>query len=159
MTLEVCRFCGYGDAVAIYRMAESAEVLGVSDDTLRRWADQGRIRTTTTATGSLGIEGRDLADLAAASAGLTPGPGADEGTGRRDPGAATSARNRLSGIVTAVTRDTVMAQVEMVCGPFRVVSLMSREAADALRLEPGVLADAVVKATTVVVETATVRPR
>jgi len=145
--------------VAIYRIAESAEVLGVSDDTLRRWADQGRVRTTTTATGSLGIEGRDLADLAAASAGLTPGPGADEGTGRRDPGAATSARNRLSGIVTAVTRDTVMAQVEMVCGPFRVVSLMSREAADALRLEPGVLADAVVKATTVVVETATVRPR
>ena len=145
--------------MAIYRIAESAEVLGVSDDTLRRWADQGRVRTTTTATGSLGIEGRDLADLAAASAGLTPGPGADEGTGRRDPGAATSARNRLSGIVTAVTRDTVMAQVEMVCGPFRVVSLMSREAADALRLEPGVLADAVVKATTVVVETATVRPR
>ncbi|MDQ3415782.1 MAG: TOBE domain-containing protein [Actinomycetota bacterium] len=145
--------------MAIYRVTESAEVLGVSDDTLRRWADQGRVRTTTTATGSLGIEGRDLADLAAARAGLTPDPDADEGTGRRDPGAATSARNRLSGIVTAVTRDTVMAQVEMVCGPFRVVSLMSREAADALRLEPGVLADAVVKATTVVVETATVRPR
>jgi molybdopterin-binding protein len=65
----------------------------------------------------------------------------------------TSARNRLRGIVTDVTRDTVMAQVELCCGPYRVVSLMSREAADALGLQPGVVADAVVKATTVVVET------
>ncbi len=144
-------------------MAESADVLGVSDDTLRRWADQGRVRTTATATGSLGIEGCDLANLAAARAGFAPGQdvdeGAGDGAGPQGEVAVTSARNQLSGIVTAVTRDTVMAQVEMVCGPFRVVSLMSREAADSLRLESGVLADAVIKATTVVVETPIRRPR
>ena len=59
----------------------------------------------------------------------------------------------MSGIVLSVKRDTVMAQVELACGPFRIVSLMSREAADELGLNPGVRADAVVKATTVVVET------
>jgi len=131
--------------MTIYRMAESATVLGVSDDTLRRWADQGRVRTRTTDAGSMGIDGRDLATLAADRAGLDQHQhGASSST--------TSARNRLPGIVTSVKRDTVMAQVELVCGPHRIVSLMSREAADALRLAPGVLADAVVKATTVVVE-------
>ena len=71
-----------------------------------------------------------------------------------DPGAAVkqSARNRMRGIVTRVVRDTVMAQVEMQAGPFRIVSLMSREAADDLGLEPGVLAVAAVKSTNVVVE-------
>ena len=63
-----------------------------------------------------------------------------------------SARNHLRGIVTDVKRDTVMAQVELCCGPYRVVSLMSREAADALGLEPGVVAVASIKATNVVVE-------
>ncbi|CAN5857112.1 TOBE domain-containing protein [soil metagenome] len=131
-------------------MAQSAAILGVSDDTLRRWAEQGRVPTAATVTGALGIDGRDLADLAASRAGLAP----DHHEGQQ---ATTSARNRLAGIITAVTRDTVMAQVELVCGPYRVVSLMSREAADSLGLEPGVLADAVVKATTVVVETPTRR--
>ncbi len=133
--------------MTVYPLAESATVLGVSDDTVRRWADQGRVRTTTTSAGSLGIDGRDLAALAAERAGVESGAGAAAST--------TSARNRLTGIVTAVVRDTVMAQVELVCGPYRVVSLMSREAADSLGLEPGVLADAVVKATTVVVERTT----
>ncbi len=131
--------------MAIYRLAQSAMVLGVSDDTLRRWAEQGRVRTSTAPSGALGIDGRDLAALAAERAGVVPGaPAASD--------VPTSARNRLPGIVTEVVRDTVMAQVEMVCGPYRVVSLMSREAADSLGLEPGVLVDAVVKATTVVVE-------
>ena len=129
----------------IYRLAESAAVLGVSDDTVRRWVDQGVVATTRTDSGTLGIEGRDLAALATRRAG-----GTDAHDGDR---ARTSARNRLAGIVTEVVRDTVMAQVEMICGQHRIVSLMSREAADALGLEPGVLADAVVKATTVVVET------
>ncbi len=128
----------------VYRIAEAAALLGVSDDTLRRWADQGRIATTTSATGVAGIEGRDLAELAAARANLE-----DAASGPTT----TSARNRLRGIVTGVTRDTVMAQVDMCCGPYRVVALMSREAADALDLQPGVLADAVIKATTVVVDT------
>jgi len=127
----------------VYRLTEAARLLGVSDDTLRRWAEQGQVATTATGSGATGVEGHDLAALAVDRAHLDPG----------DPGpATTSARNRLSGIVTEVTRDTVMAQVDLVCGPYRVVSLMSREAADTLGLEPGVLADAVVKATTVVVE-------
>ena len=65
---------------------------------------------------------------------------------------AESARNRFLGLVTQVTRDTVMAQVEIQAGPHRIVSLMSREAADDLGLEPGVLAVAAVKSTNVVVE-------
>jgi molybdopterin-binding protein len=65
---------------------------------------------------------------------------------------AVSARNRLPGIVTRVLKDTVMAQVEMACGPYRLVSLMSREAAEELGLEPGVRAIASVKSTNVVVE-------
>lgn len=144
--LDARRICAYAAAMHTYTLAESAAILGVSDDTVRRWAEQGRVATTSTDSGALGIAGGDLATLAADRAGL---PGSDP------PGpATTSARNRLPGLVTAVTRDTVMAQVEMVCGPYRIVSLMSREAADTLGLEPGMLADAVVKATTVVVERA-----
>ena len=143
--LDTCRIGGYRPPVTVYRMAESAAVLGVSDDTLRRWAEQGRVPVSETAGGARGIDARDLAVLAADRAGLTGGP-------QDSQSASTSARNRLPGIVVAVTRDTVMAQVDLVCGPFRIVSLMSREAADALGIEPGVLVDAVVKATTVVVE-------
>lgn len=128
-----------------YRLTEAAAVLGVSDDTVRRWADQGRFAPTSTERGVAGIDGRDLAALAADRAHLGDDPAGPTHT---------SARNRLRGIVTDVKRDSVMAQVELCCGPYRVVSLMSREAADALHLETGVLADAVIKATTVVVETA-----
>jgi molybdopterin-binding protein len=122
-------------------MSEAAELLGVSTDTLRRWADAGRIETTTLPSGRQGVDGAVLAAAAQAAA-----DGADPGTLRQ------SARNRFRGIVTRVTRDTVMAQVELQAGPFRVVSLMSREAADDLGLEPGVLAVASVKSTAVVVE-------
>jgi molybdopterin-binding protein len=128
----------------VYRLAEAASLLGVSDDTVRRWAAQGRVTTTTAPGGAAGIDGRELAAIAADRAHL-----ADQASGTTT----TSARNRLRGIVVDVTRDTVMAQVEMCCGPYRVVSLMSREAADAMHLQPGVLVDAVIKATTVVVET------
>jgi molybdopterin-binding protein len=133
------------ESAEIYRLADAAELLGVSDDTVRRWADQGRFTPTRTA-GALAIEGRDLARLATEHAHLP-----STGGGPRQM----SARNRMRGIVTSVTKDTVMAQVEMCCGPYRIVSLMSREAADDLGLEPGRVATASVKATNVVVEVPT----
>ena len=131
--------------MAVYRFAEAATLLGVSDDTLRRWADAGRFETARTADGHAGVEGVALAALAREVADL-PVEGSDASPHR------VSARNSLRGIVTRVLRDTVMAQVDMCCGPYRVVSLMSREAADALGLEPGVVAIASIKATNVVVE-------
>ena len=125
-----------------YRLSEAAKLLGVSDDTIRRWADQGRFPVVRTH-GGASIAGTDLARLAVEQADLP-----ETGGGPRE----VSARNRFRGIITKVTRDGVMAQVELCCGPYRVVSLMSREAADDLGLAPGVLAVAAVKATTVVVE-------
>ncbi|MGH3496684.1 MAG: TOBE domain-containing protein [Nocardioidaceae bacterium] len=129
--------------MTVHRLADAATLLGVSDDTMRRWADQGRFAPARTPAGVIGIEGRELARLASDVADLP-----EHGGGPRQ----VSARNRLTGIVTAVTKDTVMAQVELCCGPYRVVSLMSREAADDLDLEPGSLAVAAIKATNVVVE-------
>lgn len=125
-----------------YRVTEAAALLGVSDDTVRRWADAGRL----TLSGSPAvIEGLELATLAEHLA-------AESALATAFPTSKASARNRLTGLVTKVTKDGVMAQVEMQAGPFRIVSLMSREAADELGLEPGTLATASVKATTVVVE-------
>ena len=131
--------------MTVIRLTQAAALLGVSTDTLRRWADTGRIEITTMPSGRQGVDGTVLAAAAQAEA---EGDDADDVTARGRQ----SARNRLRGIVTKVTRDTVMAQVEMQCGPFRVVSLMSREAADDLGLEPGVLAVASVKSTNVVIE-------
>jgi molybdopterin-binding protein len=123
-----------------FRVSEAAAVLGVSDDTVRRWADAGRLPVVRDASGRMVIEGAHLAALAQELA----------GEAARESG--TSARNRLPGIVTKVIKDTVMAQVEMQCGPFRIVALVSREAADELGLEVGVAAVAGVKATNVVVD-------
>jgi molybdopterin-binding protein len=130
--------------VSTYRIKQAAELLGVSDDTVRRWADTGRL-TTTTLNSRQVVDGEQLAQLAQelAESGERPEPG---------PIVRASARNRFVGLVTRVVRDTVMAQVEIQAGPHRVVSLMSREAADELALEPGVLAVASVKATNVVIE-------
>ena len=130
-----------------YRIAEAAAVLGVSDDTLRRWVDAGRVSATQGPGGRSVIEGEALAGLARELAEHGP-------DGRLDAqrAQAVSARNRMRGVVTRVLRDTVMAQVEMVCGPYRIVSLMSAEAADELGLAPGVIAIASVKSTNVVVE-------
>ncbi len=124
------------------RIGQAAELLGVSPDTVRRWADAGELPVERTAGGRRAIPAAALAAFARAMVLAAPPP----------PVSAASARNRFMGIVTAVTRDTVMAQVEMVSGHHRIVSLMSREAADALGLEPGRLAVASVKATNVVVE-------
>jgi molybdopterin-binding protein len=131
--------------VGAYRLREAADLLGVSDDTVRRWAASGRLEVTTDGSGRQVVDGARLAALAQELA---------ESSTIADPDGPrhTSARNRLVGLVTSVVRDTVMAQVELQCGPFRVVSLMSREAADDLGLEPGVRAIASIKSTTVVVE-------
>jgi molybdopterin-binding protein len=125
-----------------YRIREAAELLGVSDDTLRRWADTGRVTTLDLPGQVRSIDGEELARLAETLREPTDVPA----TG------SASARNRFRGIVTSVVRDTVMAQVELQCGQHRVVSLMSREAADELGLVPGVVAVASIKSTNVVVE-------
>ena len=129
--------------VTDFRIGEAAELLGVSADTVRRWVDAGRLVATRDTHGHRVISGPELAGFAR-SLGDAPGEGSET----------SSARNRLRGIVTAVVKDTVMAQVDIQAGPFRVVSLMSREAVDDLDLEVGSVAVAVIKSTTVVVEKA-----
>ena len=129
----------------MFRIKEAARLLGVSTDTLRRWADGGRIDTITDASGRLAVDGAALASFARDLA-----ESADHAEDRMV--VAHSARNRFSGLVSRVVRDGVMAQVEIQAGPHRFVSLLSREAADELRLEPGMLAVATVKATNVSVE-------
>jgi molybdopterin-binding protein len=123
------------------RISEAAVLLGVSDDTVRRMVDAGRLPAAHDDAGRLVVEGADLAAVAQEVAKPAPiGVVADE-----------SARNRMRGIVTRVVSDTVMAQVEMQCGPFRIVSLMSREAVEHLGLEVGTVAVASIKSTNVVV--------
>lgn len=123
-------------------MGEVAALLRVSSDTVRRWVDTGRLPASRDRDGARLVDGVDLAALARARAVVD----------RAEGSSGSSARNRLEGIVTDVMRDTVMAQVEITAGPYRVVSLMSREAADELGLQVGVLAVAVIKSTNVVVE-------
>jgi molybdopterin-binding protein len=130
--------------VTVFRIGEAAELLGVSADTVRRWVDAGRLAAVRDEHGHRVIDGADLAGFARSQAGEP-----------EDRSEASSARNRLRGIVTAVVKDTVMAQVDIQAGPFRVVSLMSREAVDELDLQVGSVAVAVIKSTAVVVEKST----
>jgi len=133
--------------VTLFRLRDAAALVGVSDDTLRRWAGAGRLSTVADESGRRAVDGAELARLAEQ---LATAAGTDQR--QRRPVLRESARNRLPGLVTRVVRDTVMAQVEIQAGPHRIVSLMSREAADELGLRPGVLAVAAVKSTNVVVE-------
>lgn len=123
-------------------MGEAAQLLGVSTDMVRRWADDDTIATTRTPGGHRVIAGAELADFAVRRA------ESQEDTADHTM----SARNRFEGLVTKVTADTVMAQVELQCGPNRIVALISAEAVADLGLAPGVRAVATVKATNVIVE-------
>ncbi len=125
-----------------FRIADAARLLGVSDDTVRRWIDAGALPVSLDASNRKVVDGAALAAFARDHASSAPDPS----------GVQRSARNRLVGIVTSVLSDTVMSQVEIQAGPHRVVSLMSTEAVHDLGLEPGVLAVAVIKSTNVVVE-------
>lgn len=127
------------------RIRQTAELLGVSDDTVRRWINQGTLSVSLDAAGRKVIASEDLAEFSRTNAPAAPPDPLSIGS---------SARNRFVGLVTKVIRDKVMTQVELQCGPHTVVSLMSTEAADELNLRPGSIAVAVVKATTVIVETA-----
>ena len=125
------------------RIKDAAALLGVSDDTVRRWIDSGSLTAQKDDAGRKVIAGEVLAEFAREHAAPPPDP----------LGVSSSARNRFVGLVTRVNADGVMAEVQMQCGPFTVVSLMSSESAAQLGLEPGKLAVAVVKATNVIVET------
>lgn len=120
------------------RISEAAELLGVSDDTVRRWIDSGRL-TASAGAGPTTVPGHQVAALMREAAPELPHLNV-------------SARNRFPGIITRVEKDGVMALVEIQAGPHRVISLMSREAAEDLGLEPGVRAAASIKATNVIVD-------
>ncbi|WP_104089611.1 molybdopterin-binding protein [Arthrobacter sp. GMC3] len=128
--------------MTLIRVSEAARFLGVSDDTVRRWLDNGTLNGLKDKQGKLVIDGIELAALAKSQSSLPQDP----------TGVGSSARNRFVGLVTNIIMDKVMAQVELQCGPFRVVSLMSSEAVRDLKLEPGSVATAVVKSTNVIIE-------
>lgn len=125
-----------------FRTGQVAALLGVSDDTVRRLGDSGRLPFRTQANGQRVVDGAMLAAFLEEQA-VAPEPAVI---------VARSARNRLTGLVVRVVKDKVTAQVEIQVGPHRIVSLMTRESADELGLAPGVLAVASVKSTNVVVE-------
>lgn len=128
--------------MAKFRIGDAAALLGVSPDTVRRWIDAGRLAATRDEQGHRVVPGEELAGFARSQ------------VAEESRWGYSSARNRFRGIVTEVVKDAVMAQVELAAGPYRVVSLMSRQAADELGLAPGVLAVAVIKSTNVVIELA-----
>lgn len=129
-------------AMSEYKVGQVAELLGVSVDTVRRWGDAGRLPVQRGEGGRRVILGADLARF------LTETSRPVE----TDTIVSESARNRFPGVVTKVERDGVAAVVHIQAGPHRIVSLMTREAADDLGLEPGDLAVAAVKSTNVVIE-------
>lgn len=128
------------------RISHAASLLSVSDDTLRRWIDAGRIEASSDASGRRAVDGAALARLAQEVAAENSLDQLDDGVGAR------SARNHLTGLVTRVVSDPVMSQVELQCGRYRVVSLISTEAVRELGLEVGSVATAVIKATNVSLE-------
>jgi molybdopterin-binding protein len=123
-----------------YRIGEAAKVLGVRVETLRRWERAGTLKTTRTGGGQRLVSGSEVARVMRERRSAAP------------VHAHTSRRNAFAGIVTSVSRDKVSALVEIQAGPHRVVSLITREAADELKLKPGMEAVATVKATSVMVD-------
>ena len=123
-----------------YRIGEAARLLGVRVETLRRWERDGKIRTSRTSGGQREVPADEVARLLAERRATQAAP------------AHTSRRNAFPGVITKVTKDKVSALVEIQAGPHRVVSLITREAADELGLKPGMEAVATVKATSVMVE-------
>jgi excisionase family DNA binding protein len=128
--------------MTLFRVTEAAALLGVSDDTVRRWIDADRLPAVRDGAGRWSVQGRDLAEFARDQASPPQVRSA----------VTTSASNRMPGLVTRVERSGLMAEVEIQAGPFRVVSLMTAATADELGLEPGVLAVASVTPHDVVVE-------
>ena len=126
------------------KISDAAALLSVSDDTARRWVEQGRLSDLRDGAGAHVVDGTELAATLVESGKELER--LDRGTGRR------SARNHVTGIVTKVVSDTVMSQVDIQCGPYRIVSLISTEAVRELGLEPGSIATAVIKATNVTIE-------
>ena len=141
MKVVFARFLSIFYSMNKFRIGEAAQLLGVSSDTVRRWADSGRLSIERTDGGHRLINGVELAKLAQ-----------EISDSSEQEGATLSARNRFTGLVTRVVADGVMAQVELQAGPYRVVSLISAEAVRELGLEPGALAVAAIKATNVVIE-------
>ncbi|GAA1237025.1 helix-turn-helix transcriptional regulator [Prauserella halophila] len=135
-----------------FRFSDAARLLGVSDDTVRRWVRAGQLEAGEDDAGRKVVDGAELAAFARRQA--VKSSEEDRTAESADPTEiGRSARNRFVGLVTDVAADGVMAQVEVQCGPHRVVSLMSAEAVRELGLKPGELAVTVVKATQVIVET------
>lgn len=130
------------NSMTYFRIKEAATLLGVSDDTVRRWAGEGILTLSLDATGHQVVPGAELAERAQALA-----------TDADDDSVLRSARNRFVGLVTRVQIEGLMAQVELQSGPHRIVSLMSAEAARELNLEVGSKAVGVTKATMMIIET------
>jgi molybdopterin-binding protein len=130
-------------ASGAYRIGAAAEALGVRVETLRRWERDGRIKMTRTKGGQRMVPASELKRLRA-------------GRSRTEPKIiGQSTRNRFAGVVTEVKRDGLVATVEILAGPHRILALTTREAVDELRLRPGMRAVAAVKATNVIVEVTT----
>jgi excisionase family DNA binding protein len=130
-----------------FRVTEAAALLGVSDDTVRRWIDADRLPAVRDAAGRWSVQGRDLAEFAAAIAVAPEVPGS----------ATSSSANRMAGLVTGVEREGLLARVEIQAGPFRLVSIMTRERCDELGFAPGSLAIASAAAHDVLLEAPPVR--
>lgn len=125
--------------MADYRIGQAAEALGVRVETLRRWERDGKLTTLRTSGGQRLVPAPEVARLLAERR-AAPAQGG------------VSRRNAFAGVITKVTRDRVSTLVEIQAGPHRIVSLITREAADEMGLEPGMEAVATVKATSVMVE-------
>ena len=123
-----------------YRIGEAASVLGVRVETLRRWERAGKLKTIRTAGGQREVPASEVARLLS------------QRRDRQGPMAATSARNHFPGVITSIKKDKLVATVEILAGPHRVLALITRESVDELGLRPGMQAVATVKATSVFVE-------